>query len=320
MIKNGQSAAKCLSENNNSYDEGSTTIPRKGSTTHGVLEKVHTKLYSFDTFFEKSMGIYMLYCTSNDKCYIGSALNIKARLLRHTNYLKRNCHHSLKLQRAYNKYSITSFKIGILELCTEDELKVKEEKWINYVDCFKNGFNNTNICRVTPSFKMTSEQIKKATLKSQLKVVALNFEGGLEYTFESVAAAARHFKTSTSNISGCCQGKFNQIKDHIFKYESKYDSAIDNSYIPEKRIFTQEHKDKIKLASLGRKNTQHQIDTLISRCSKKVKRLAVDSYKEEVYASMKECCLVNKLYIKTLKKAIIAKTSLGGFYYEFVKI
>jgi predicted GIY-YIG superfamily endonuclease len=320
MIKNGQSAAKSLSENNNSYDEGSTTIPRKGSTTQKMLEKVHTKLYSFDTFFEKSMGIYMLYCTSNDKCYIGSALNIKARLLKHTSYLKRNCHHSLKLQRAYNKYSIASFKIGILELCTENELRVKEEKWINHVDSFKNGFNNTNICRVTPSFKMTSGQIKKAILKSQLKVVALNFEGNLEYTFESVSAAARHFRTSSSNISRCCQGKFNQIKDHIFKYESKYDSTIDNSYTPEKRIFTQEHKNKIGLANKGKKNTQHQIDTLISRSSKKIKRLAVDSYKEEVYASMKDCCLVNKLYIKTLKKAITAKTSLGGFYYEFVKI
>jgi hypothetical protein len=167
---------------------------------------------------------------------------------------------------------------------------------------------------------MTSEQIKKATLKSQLKVVALDFEGNLEYTFESVSAAARHFKTSTSNISRCCKGIFNQIKDHIFKYKSDYDSTIDNSYIPKKRIFTQEHKDKIGLAHKGKNSTQYQIDTLINRCSKKVKKLATNSCKEETYSSIKECCKNNKLYDKTLKKAILAKTSLGGFYYEFVKI
>ena len=320
MTINGQSAAKLLSTDVKSeYEEGSTTIPRKGSTILYELEKAHTKLYNLKEFKQQESGIYIIYNQGVDKCYIGSSFNIKSRLLRHLNYLKRNCHHSLKFQRAYNKYGIDSFKIGVLTLCGINSLKEKEEFWINLLQSHINGYNNTNICRVIPRFKLTEEQKKKAVKSSQIEVVALSFDGELQYTFESVNQAAKFFNSSSSNISSCCKGKSYSVKDHLFKYKKDYDSSVDNSYKYVAPVRSEEYRKKLSLGAKGKSKTETQLKILSLRCSQKVKRININN--EEVnYTSLKECCLENKLYIKTLKKAILAKTLLGGFYYEFVKI
>lgn len=47
-------------------------------------------------------GIYRI--NINNKCYIGSAVNIKHRWMRHKTQLTNQTHHSILLQRAYNKY------------------------------------------------------------------------------------------------------------------------------------------------------------------------------------------------------------------------
>ena len=86
---NGQSAAKSLLN-----EKGSTTISRKESTLFNKVEKAHIKCYSITDKVLNESGIYGIYCKTNNKIYVGSAISFSARLKRHLYHLKHNTHHS----------------------------------------------------------------------------------------------------------------------------------------------------------------------------------------------------------------------------------
>lgn len=311
--KHGQSAAKPLSSIE--YEEGSTTISRKESTLVKV-EKAHVKFYSLTEKLPTVSGIYGIYCLSNDKIYIGSAINIHARFVKHKYYLKAGKHHSQKLQNAYNKYGIDNFNMIVLELCDTTELLDKELQWIIKCDSYKNGFNCTDICKKPKNFKLSQSQIIKRSQQSCKAVVCLDLEGVYLTEYSSISKAAIAIKDQSTNISSCCKRKLNYVKDCIFVYKKEYDPKKDYAYKPQKRIFSKEHKDKIGKALKGRKQSEQNIKNLINRSSKSV--IKCDKNGNEIkYNSLKECCLINQLYVKTLKKYIISKTPIGGFLYKF---
>ena len=60
-------------------------------------------------------GIYIIQCKATGKVYVGSSENIEKRWLQHKYSLKKNTHHSKKLQNAWNKYGETEFEFQIVE-------------------------------------------------------------------------------------------------------------------------------------------------------------------------------------------------------------
>jgi group I intron endonuclease len=64
---------------------------------------------------KKFAGIYCIKNTLNNKVYIGSSLSISTRLKNHKVLLRKNKHHSYKLQGAFNKHGEDTFKFEILE-------------------------------------------------------------------------------------------------------------------------------------------------------------------------------------------------------------
>ncbi len=72
-------------------------------------------------------GIYKILNKSNNKCYIGSTINFNDRRNLHFSKLKRGKHHSIILQRAYDKYGIDNFEFIILEECENDNLLEREQ-------------------------------------------------------------------------------------------------------------------------------------------------------------------------------------------------
>lgn len=90
-------------------------------------------------------GIYKIEHIECGKSYIGSAKNIKKRWLEHKNALQSGRHHSIKLQRAWDKYGEESFSFEILEIVeSDDALIYTEQKWIDVYQC-ASGFGY-NIC------------------------------------------------------------------------------------------------------------------------------------------------------------------------------
>ena len=77
------------------------------------------------------IGIYRIRNIINNKCYYGSAKNIEKRWERHKNDLNKNKHHSLILQRAWNKYKESNFIFEIVEECKFNILLKTEQKYLD---------------------------------------------------------------------------------------------------------------------------------------------------------------------------------------------
>ena len=71
---------------------------------------------------EKIIGIYMIRCKVNEKCYIGQSTNIKRRWYTHINELNRNVHICKKLQEDWNAYGESNFEFKIIQECTKDDV------------------------------------------------------------------------------------------------------------------------------------------------------------------------------------------------------
>jgi group I intron endonuclease len=74
------------------------------------------------------------------RIYIGSSFNIKRRWERHNFDLIHNKHHSLKLQRHYNKYGVSDLQFIILTECDKNSLLLMEQF---FIDSYNPYFNNS---------------------------------------------------------------------------------------------------------------------------------------------------------------------------------
>ena len=93
-----------------------------------------------------TIGIYEIYNIKNHKRYIGSSINIERRWSEHLRSLNSNTHHSIKLQRAWNKANDEEiFKTNILQIYDGNdinELFGYEKYFTNdyYIRLFNNNF------------------------------------------------------------------------------------------------------------------------------------------------------------------------------------
>lgn len=72
-----------------------------------------------NTEYSFKAGIYRISCTANGKSYIGSSVNILERWREHISHLRAGAHHSIYLQRCYNKYGEDSIKFEVLAILEE---------------------------------------------------------------------------------------------------------------------------------------------------------------------------------------------------------
>lgn len=98
----------------------------------------------------KSSGIYLIRNILNNKIYVGSAKNCRKRLYSHLTDLKKQKHHSILLQRSFNKYGESKFITQILEYVDSNKLIEREQ---HYIDLYKssNKLYGFNICKEAKS-------------------------------------------------------------------------------------------------------------------------------------------------------------------------
>lgn len=90
---------------------------------------------------EIKIGIYKITNILNNKMYIGSSKDIYKRWKEHIRGLNKGNHHSIKLQRAWNKYGEDSFEFQILEECEEDKRLYLEQYYIDKYKVYYEGYN-----------------------------------------------------------------------------------------------------------------------------------------------------------------------------------
>lgn len=118
-----------------------------------------------DIFFDetdKISGIYKIQSNIKpERNYIGSAINIHVRWLRHLNDLRNNRHHSSKLQRHYDKYGEEDLQFSILLRCPQKKLIFFEQQQIDFYSPY---FNNRKIADSNLGIKRSNETKKKISV------------------------------------------------------------------------------------------------------------------------------------------------------------
>ena len=77
------------------------------------------------------VGIYEIKNKVTGKGYIGSSKQIQKRWEQHLLALRKGIHHSVLLQRAWNKYGEDCFEFLIKEECEEGQLLEREQQYLN---------------------------------------------------------------------------------------------------------------------------------------------------------------------------------------------
>jgi len=109
------------------------------------------------------IGIYLIKSKIDSRKYIGSTIDFKKRKICHLKTLKKNKHHSIKLQRFYNKYGKDFLIFKFIEYCdfNKKDLIEREQFYINFYNSYKKGFNSKPFADNSLGVKLT----KKAKMK-----------------------------------------------------------------------------------------------------------------------------------------------------------
>lgn len=122
-----------------------------------------------DTPEGKPCGVYAILCLSNNKVYVGSAVNIPSRWSVHRWGLRANRHHCGYLQRAWNKYGERRFKFVVVEYCEENKLAEREQY---YMDVSRRRLMNSQpVARCSRGYKHSAET-KRRMSQSAIKVAS----------------------------------------------------------------------------------------------------------------------------------------------------
>lgn len=76
-------------------------------------------------------GVYEIVNNVNGKRYVGSSNRIEHRWSQHKSRLNNGSHHSLHLQRAWDKYGSDNFVFNIIAECSQDNLIPNEQSEID---------------------------------------------------------------------------------------------------------------------------------------------------------------------------------------------
>jgi group I intron endonuclease len=125
--------------------------------------KLKTRLLTVEDIEMKS-GIYQIKNLTNNKIYIGSSVDIKARWAGHRSDLKNKKHHSKHLQRSWELHGSNAFEFMILEVVKDSELLLEREQ--HYLDTLRPyerevGYNNCREAGRPTGYKHSEETRRK---------------------------------------------------------------------------------------------------------------------------------------------------------------
>lgn len=139
-------------------------------------------------------GIYKIRNISNDECYIGSAVNFNKRWQLHLYELNNNCHHSLHMQRAWNKYSQKSFRFEIIEKCEKTVLIEREQYYLDYL---KPEYNICRQAKTRLGLKCSKETRKRMSIAHTGKLLSKEHREKMSAGRKGLKSAlGKHWKLS----------------------------------------------------------------------------------------------------------------------------
>jgi len=122
----------------------------------------------------KLSGVYTIQNKVDSKIYVGSAINIKWRKYVHLRSLNRGDHHSVKLQRAWNKYGEDCFLFSIVEVVEDKDLLIQREQiWIDKLKAYgRRGYNMVPLAGTNLGMVCSNETKKKIGAKAKGRIAS----------------------------------------------------------------------------------------------------------------------------------------------------
>jgi len=160
-----------------------------------------------------SIGIYKITNLINNKLYIGSSNNIEKRKIAHFSLLKRNKHHSIYLQNSYNKYGKNAFKFEIIELCSKEDLFLKEQFYVDFYISYKPlyGYNEAAIIKSSKRYN---------------PVYQYDINGNFVKKWESATLVATNFNRDITLVHRACKKEGALFENFQWSYENNKNKII----------------------------------------------------------------------------------------------
>ena len=208
--------------------------------------------------------VYQIRNLVNGRVYVGSTKVFERRKSCHIERLLKNKHHSYKLQNAWNGYGSEVFVFEVLEECEVSVLCQVEQKWIDDLDSFTNGYNCRPTAESNRGYKPSEETKLKLSIAGKGRIVS-------ESTREKMSSANRrrggHSEETKARISASHCGKVAseeakaKMRGRISAFKGRVHSEASKQLIKEaraKQVITQEHSEKVGRSNTGKKRTEEQ--------------------------------------------------------------
>lgn len=177
------------------------------------------------------IGVYRIRNIINDRQYIGSSVSVNRRWSDHKRSLRKGKHHSVLLQRSFDKYGEEAFIFEMITSCNEDGLLKFEQM---EMDTEQPEFNIARIAgrpeRIPHHIPRTAFKKGRIPWNKDKKYPGKGFgqkprsvsqftrEGDLIMIFSSLKEAASIVAGNKSNISSACRGRLPTYRNFIWKY------------------------------------------------------------------------------------------------------
>lgn len=245
---------------------------------------------------------YVIRNISNGKIYVGSSVDSRKRFWEHRKMLRSNTHHSIALQRAWNKYGEDFFKFEVLEVFnTKEEIRNAEQLLLDEHYGKPNCYNTSS--DATAPMRNATPEMRKHQADKTREFLAVNPHPrqGYKFTEEELVRAKEQGKNNPKGVDHYRYGKTlsDEVKAKIGDTQRGVKKAP--------RVYTEEGLAKIR-ASAAAGNFDHwtgRTHTEESKVKMSKAVVAIDPQgNETVYVSITELRNIMGMRANTINDAL----------------
>lgn len=153
--------------------------------------------------------IYAIVNLKTGKKYIGSSTNFSRRKYKHIRTLRKNIHHSQRLQNSWNKHGEEAFRFVILEKIT-DNRDIKQVEQV-YLDTYR-PFDKDK------GYNMSSDSVAPTRGKGRT-LYQFSMNGEFINKYNSSLEAGEDNNCDPSSILKCAKGKYRYYRGYIWSFD-----------------------------------------------------------------------------------------------------
>jgi group I intron endonuclease len=128
----------------------------------------------------KAPGVYIIRNTTNQKCYVGSTVNLRSRKFDHFTSLQKGYHKNPRLQNSFNAHGAEAFEFCVVELIDDKTMLIEREQ--HYIDLLAPEYNISPTAGNTLGMIPDEETRQKMSLAHKLRWESISPETRQQYT------------------------------------------------------------------------------------------------------------------------------------------